>query len=397
MSKPDNHGKRPGERVFLGSMWIVSDFGPLQKRYDSFLATGKPRFAHLLDGLLLYDRVVLPTQDFMVLTALIDVLGERSVLDLLNHDELRFVRLKGSFAYGGNGAGIISFRIGRRDTMEPSLPVFMETPQALDVALGVLKHKVASAKLRDMVLENTTCIDANDLTELAAQETYKDIMASPHLNRLFPAGSDLIALPGIAPNAIRAYSYLPAENNKGDLIDQLLLLSTANLELKLAEVAECADATTLAPVGHLIHGKIERALRHEVPLKQWCQIKEMDDQPDGNAYVLDRPGAERPDALSALMKVRRTKHGIEFRRWFHEHCRGDTTQAAKAYADLLKQVPSIDRCPAKVVRFIVTAAAGLLGPLGSAIGAADTFFVSKVLAGASPKHFLNDLRQVHGK
>ena len=72
-----------GGSLFTGDMWAVHNFAGPDRRYQSFLQNGKPRFSHLFDGLLLYDKVVVPTQDFLSLSVLVGVLGERAIIDLL--------------------------------------------------------------------------------------------------------------------------------------------------------------------------------------------------------------------------------------------------------------------------------------------------------------------------
>mgnify|MGYP001610257198 CR=1 FL=1 len=97
-----------GKSMLAADMWAVFNFDDSNRRYQKFLQQGRPRFTHLLDGLLLYEDVVIPTQDFVSLTVLVGVLGEQAVIDLLEAGDLRFVRLRGAFAYVGNGGGVRS-------------------------------------------------------------------------------------------------------------------------------------------------------------------------------------------------------------------------------------------------------------------------------------------------
>jgi hypothetical protein len=100
-------------------MWAVFNFADPNTRYQSFLQNGKPRFTHLLDGLLLYDQLVVPTQDFLSLTLLVGVLGERAVIELLEACDLRFIRLRGSISYIGNGGGLQPFEM-LNDNRQPT-------------------------------------------------------------------------------------------------------------------------------------------------------------------------------------------------------------------------------------------------------------------------------------
>lgn len=152
-----------GKSMFAGDMWAVFNFDDPNTRYQKFLQQGKPRFTHLLDGLLLYDEVVIPTQDFMSLTILIGVLGERAVIDLLEAGDLRFVRLRGAFAYVGNGGGVLAYEMMDKD--KKPLACFAEEEDAVAWALGGLNPAPKDAALPKAVLAKTTTIDANQIQD----------------------------------------------------------------------------------------------------------------------------------------------------------------------------------------------------------------------------------------
>src|SRR5215510_11932660 len=92
--------------LLAANLWSVYNFGNPNDRYDKFLARGRPAFKSLIESILLYDKVVIPTQDFLSLAILVGVLGERAILDMLESDRIKFLRLKGALTYVGNGGGI---------------------------------------------------------------------------------------------------------------------------------------------------------------------------------------------------------------------------------------------------------------------------------------------------
>ncbi len=53
----------------------------------------------LCDQLLLHDQILIPTQDYLTAAGLVRILGERSVLILLEEERIRFLRLRGAFGY----------------------------------------------------------------------------------------------------------------------------------------------------------------------------------------------------------------------------------------------------------------------------------------------------------
>src|SRR5438309_1858616 len=86
-------------KLFAGNMWPVFTFADANTRYQKFLNTSHPAFQHLLDGVLIHDRIVVPTQDFLSVTALVGVLGVDAVNALLAGGCLSFLRLRGGIAY----------------------------------------------------------------------------------------------------------------------------------------------------------------------------------------------------------------------------------------------------------------------------------------------------------
>jgi len=389
----------PWERVFVGSMWPVYNFDDANARYANFLNFAKPRFAHLIDGLLLYDRVVIPTQDFLSLTVLIVVLGERAVLDLLANEDLKFIRLKGAFAYAGNGGGLIRYEIGSKNPGDSPQPAFMDNDHAVDWAISGLKDEVKDPATKRLVLEHTQTIEATELDDIACKETYLDVMNSPYLKSLFPVGSFLERLPGIPPNSIRTYDYDNPANVKNDLVDLLLRLSTANIELKLADLSRCQDTTTLNPVGQLLKGKVDRSMGAQIPFESWLRLLEVSGPPNVPAYVLEQKSkAERGSALAELLRIKRARDGEAFRKWFHTNCRGDPNLVAREYVELLRQVPAVSSLPVRIFRFLATTAIGLMPGAGAVLGTgaslADSFFLDGWFRGASPKVFIDDLGQI---
>jgi hypothetical protein len=104
-----------GKCIVLGTMTCFADFADPSKRYQNFLSVGKPAFKNLIESLLLYDQVYIPTNDFMPLALMIGVLGEAFVLQLLEIDVLKFVRFKGAITYIGNGGGVSVVQLSSKD------------------------------------------------------------------------------------------------------------------------------------------------------------------------------------------------------------------------------------------------------------------------------------------
>jgi hypothetical protein len=113
--------------------------------------------------------------------------------------------------------------------------------------------------------------------------------------------------------------------------------------------------------------------------------------------VLEGPIEDRSASLIKIMKLKHSKDGTAFREWFDKNCRSDSATLARNYIDLLKTIPTVNKLPARVLRFLVTSAVGLVPVVGGVVGAVapalDSFFVEKWFRGSSPKFFIDELTQ----
>ena len=67
----------------------------------------------LCEQLVLHDQIIIPTSDYLAAAGLIKLFGERPVIDLLESDQLRFIRLRGLFGYvrgEGRDGGLLTFQ-----------------------------------------------------------------------------------------------------------------------------------------------------------------------------------------------------------------------------------------------------------------------------------------------
>ena len=288
----DTHSPIP-KSLFVSDMWAIFNFADPNTRYQTFLQNGKPRFTHFLDGLLLYDDVVVPTQDFLSLTLLVGVLGQRGVIELLEGSDLRFIRLKGGVAYVGNGRGLEPFEMLDED--QKPTACFASAEAAISWALSGLNPAPTDPALPKSVLARTTTVDANQLRNELRHETYMDILKSPHLKNLFAIrNKDLDRLVGIGPGEVRCFGGPDADSRKNDEIDMVLDICAANVELRLAQFAKCEDSSTANSVGHLLRAKLDRTFGDKVPFESLVHLMELEKIPDVASVVLENPLENRP-------------------------------------------------------------------------------------------------------
>lgn len=378
----------PSQRLLAANMWAIYNYGDPNKRYQQFLNRGREPFRSMIDGLLLYDQVIVPTQDYMSLAILVGVLGQRSVLELLERRCLRFLRIKGSLAYVGNGGGILAFKITSPDG-HPR-PFCDSLEQAAKWALIGLKDIPIDPVLGKKVVDATHEIDIGDLDEEVRHETYMDVLNSEILRDQFSIrNTHMNRLAGIEPNGSRIYGG-PDGDWKGDEIDVVLALAATNLELRLADIAECADSSTASPVGHVLKAKAERCLGRE-KVEGFATLREIAEIPDIAGLVQQEAMPDRPALLSRLLKLRSSRNAEQFRAWFHANSANNCIDVAKEYVKLLRQVPRVQSLPGRVIRFLVTSAIGLVPLAGPAASFVDSFFMERLLRGSSPKFFIDDL------
>lgn len=379
-------------QILATNMWAMYNFGDPNIRYQRFLSNGRPAFKSFIESILLYDSVVVPTQDFLSLTILLGVLGESTLLDLIHANSLKFLRVKGAFCYIGNGGGIKSYEIFSKPD-NPS-PFCAPLEEAVFWAIDGLSEKYKDPTLLKAVLNATSEVEMRVLYEVMRHETYMDILNSTYLRNLFAIRNKYMdRLAGIGPKQVRIYGGTDSDSWKGDEIDMVLLLASTNLELYLMNDAKCEDMITSNPIGHVLKAKAKR-----------CNV----DQANGEAFTFLQQITNVPDIgegaltkqvdVKDLLKIKNSKNGTDFRKWFHSYCRGDTKSISKEYINLLKQVPKINSLPVRIMRFILTAGIGTIpmagSLLGTAVSAVDSFFIERWLRGSSPKFFIEDLKQV---
>jgi hypothetical protein len=386
---PEATGPR---RILAGDLWAVFNFGDPKERYRRFLRHHRASFQHLVDSVLLYDSVEVPTQDFLVIAVLLRQLGERAVVDLLSSGSLRFIHMRGSLGYSGR-RGLSHFWIDVPPDVEKPNP-YSPPDEALGIVLAHLRGRPKGHNFQRLVLEATTEVNAEAALEEVRRETIADLRRSPELRKYCGLREGkLDPLPGLPPNQVRIYGGVDSDEWSGDATDLVLALAAANTELWLAEHSDCMDASTASPIGQVLKSKVVASTDESDALGGFATLCEIAGVPDLAEGVL----AWRVP-MSGLLRLKGSRDGEQFRTWFHENCRTDAKAIAREYARLIQDIPMVERLPARVVRFLAVTAFCIIAsdnPLvGAAVGAADSFFVARWLRGHSPKFFVDKLRKL---
>jgi hypothetical protein len=226
---------------------------------------------------------------------------------------------------------------------------------------------------------------------LLREETYKDILESP-LSEYFSPGVRLNDLPGIGKNQVRITNlYNPQQY---DEIDLLLRLALMNFEIYLAYVAGEAELTSSLDVDILLRAKIDRILkkthRAKGVSKGFSAILRINRMVDINDAI-----AAGELGFDDVAKIRDSRRGRDFRKWFHESVADCPEEACREYVSAISRPNLTDRLPVKTIRFLLTFTSSIpvLGSiLGPTVSFLDSFILDKLPKGYSPKFFIDELR-----
>jgi hypothetical protein len=382
------------KKVLHGNLSCLADYGPLEVRAQTFLSGGRPPMKSLIESMLLFDQIVIPTNDYMPLALLISVLGERTVRQLLDDDALKFARFKNSIAYAGGGVGIALLSLYNSDGKTPKY-FSAPTDEAVRNAVGatIAKDKSGLSRLAfqgtvEFALENADHAFANAVYN----ETGQNLSILSH-----PFHADLRRLPGVTNTDVRGLSGVWGPGQDDDVF-QILRVAQACMESVAAGATECDDVYTADQVSQLYKTGLSRVASRLDYGSQYTELREIADLPDiAELALMDK------SKLEDILKLRNSSSGFAFRKWFHQNCMGDPVNAAKEYASVLKEIPKVQSAPIKTIRFLATVAVGAMTlPLDPLVGfgaatvasSIDSFLVDRIFKGASPKIFIERLSDI---
>ena len=378
--------------------WDMDNPKPRLQKYteDSQLA------GHILETLLFYDKIVVPTVDYSIIVPLVHWLGGRILKEMLRSEALSFVRYSGCLGYAGGGAGLRTFEIGRSGKPEPWWVRTARCPPKEAVILQ-LQHRYSGLNERGIdllawLVEICTVDTAlPEFGQKVEEETYRDILGSDILTDYFSIrNTDLKRLTGVEPNQMRVFSSLSKPTVAGDEIDITLRLAMLNLEAYLAEEAGARDMVTDCKFGLLLGAKVQRFTGGSVARDSFSRLVTIERLPDVASSITD--GEVN---LVEAWKFRNTKTASQFRKWFDQFGPTDPVKLEQEYVEALKAGGVWSSGRAKVARFIVLqtiggalvpATGGLSFLVSMGLSVADSFLLERVRLGYNPRYFIDELQ-----
>lgn len=372
-------------KIFAADLWPA--LGATQTFGDATqleLARNQMRLRQLIENVLLYDEVILPTDNFLSLNVLAQAFGPEAIAILIDEGILKFVRFTGMLAYAGAGNGLTIIKLaGSGTSNKPIGPMWLPTGVAAKEILcsqpGIreLRAKQIAAK----VVHATKEIDLDGIREMLRARTYESA-TSAELDAALRVHSDNPNTLGIRADQLRLLGNFQDDKIERDDIDKLMLVARTQLELIGREKANCDDISTLSPIGKVLATRLH-------PDTSLQSLSEISDVPDLGTSVMQ--GAT---TVTQIVNLRNSKHWREFVIWFHENCGKEPRHVAKEYVKLLKGTARLDTAFFKTLRLLIATGVGVLNPpAGVAVAVADSFLLPKIKE-PSPKYFIERLEQL---
>lgn len=345
----------------------------------------------LCEQLMLHDQIIIPTNDYLTAAALIELLGEPAVIQLLEADQLKFIRLRGLFGYiqgeGKEGS------LGTFHDPDKRRPQDSSIEESIYHGLTTVRAGVKeSEKLAHLIAINSHPMEMSQVVSAIKDNAYADLRHSPlWRGRYTSRKPGTFKLPG--SNNMTVTMLGPPTDPSEKPIDALLALALSNIELYLSNQFSCVSISTGSPMGDCLDLKYNRGKRDHPARHHLWSFLEVASVPNLAAVTI----ADK-SKFSDVLKLTHSRNAKVFKEWFHQNATLTDTEIKARYVDLLHEVPWAQTAPIKAIRFAITNLLDLKLPvMGKVAGTLDSLLLDKILKGNSAKYFVEDLRAFSGK
>lgn len=345
----------------------------------------------LCEQLMLHDQIIIPTNDYLTAAALIELLGEAAVIQLLEADQLRFIRLRGLFGYmqgeGKEGS------LGVFEDPDKRRPQDSSIEESIYAGLSTIRPGVKeSEKLAELIAINSHPMEMSQVVSAIRDNAFADLRHSPlWRDRYVGKKPSMFRLPGSNKNTVTMLG--PPTDPTSKPIDALLALTLSNIELYLSNQFSCVSMSTGSPMGDCLDLKSNQGKRDHPGRHRLWSFLEVASVPNLAAVTL----ADK-SKFADVLKLTHGRNAKVFKEWFHQNATLTDTEIKARYVDLLHEVPWAQTAPIKFIRFAITNLLDLKLPaMGKVAGTLDSLLLDKMLKGNSAKYFVEDLRTFSGK
>ena len=383
------HGVAAMLKVLAGE--LSATFNLDGQHLDRYVGRQNSVVRSLCDQLLLHDQILIPTQDYLTAAGLVRILGERSVLILLEEERIRFLRLRGAFGYvrgTGPDGRLVTF-------ISPNVANSVPIDQSIAAGLGVIKGEYTEHdRLTKRLVSSSHQIELQSVVDATHVDTYADLSQTALWKEKYRLPNpELLALPGAEKMGVRVIG--PGTDVSKNIIDACLALGLMNIELYLAKQFECESISTGSPIGDCISLKIPRLAGTDVPDAKLWNFLDVTGVPDISGPLL----ADREE-MKKFIKLTRGGDATAFRQWFHVNAKLTDKEILKAYIEVLHQTPWVQGKSGRILRIAASLGLGAIGlgwVVDAAASAIDSFVVDKVVRGKGAKFFIEKLRNFSGR
>ncbi len=358
---------------------LTAQFKVDASHLDRYLKRSKIITNSVCEDLIINDQVVVPTQDYLTAVGLILILGEKSLIKLLERERLKFIRTRHSFGYirgeGPEGA-LVSFGTENKEKAQDT-----SVEKSVALALRTISDRLTEDKLiTDLLVESSFEEQTPELIDAVQAEAIADFKQTPFWTDEYAESKpNCLRLPGMAKMQCKVVG--AADDPYAGPVEFFLSLAIKNIDLFLAEKYDCQNISPFYPIGDFLETKSAR-----VNLDNFSSTIEVMGVPDFS--VVD---FSQENLFSDFLKATESENARVFKDWLASLDSIDSKEVLSAYIEVLKDVPWLQRLPAKGLRFAATSIAGLVPGVGSLAGLFDAFVLDTIFREKSPKYFIDDL------
>ena len=402
-TEPPSPQRRP-DAILDSSLYPRHYTSYLEQRNTAFFS-GLSLRSHFASQLLLYEHLIIPTNDFAIVPAVLLWMGRDAFEEALDSETLVFLRRKGSLMYAGGGLGLNEYKLSDA-TGKPfdwaARAFWGPFGEAIDIQLQHAQPEMPLGERERLVQKaanqsQTVEYENNDyFVKNVAVGSYTDIRDTPELRSAFMQLAladghkpgeplDMARLPGVEANSLQIVG-----GPISSLPQLVVQVAEANMDIVLAEFAGGTDIYASRGMDAVLKAKLLRAGLNSSRLEGFIQLLKINSVPD------IRPAIESGAlTLPQVWKVRQSRRAQLFREWLAKADADSAADLVRLYHESLEQTSLMESLPARIIRYGIITAAGLSNPLVAAgAGLVDTLFTEKYIKGYRPKLMFNELAKL---
>ena len=374
--------------LLVSDLWAASDYFRSNERYEKLYTLGGHGLASLIDGLTLYDKIIVPTEDFMVVPFLATFLGERGLIELLESGILSFAKVDGALAFAtpstrGGLSGIAAFK-----AFHKSIPSSLSNSEAFAACYDIHPHFHEGKKIFSLIEDSLKHVELNNLLVKSRTETDRDLANIRFSRALTPEEIRLGVISGVEWNKIIPFDHAKDWEKASD-VSKVLQVAFYNVEAQLAIDLNCIAMSSLSPMKQIINAR--RAL--ELGTYKGERFRSFSSW--ANLPNLPQAVVDNRVSVADLIKLRRSANLQAFQKRFHACSESDAKDLVKPYLDILQDT-SLDLSGARrAMRFAALSSWGALEPVSSTVFQAINEIQRHEKSRTCPiKIFVDEIRRV---